>query len=307
VVDQPEARKAHTRPIPLLGGVAIWLAVLGALVAYPDRFELRQLGGLLVSATWISFWGLWDDRRRLSPGIKLFGQLVAIVPVFLTGIAVALPVPLWLNVALTLLWVLGVTNAMNLLDNMDGLAGGVGAVAAAWFLLLASLNGQFLVGALAAALLGACLGFLLQNFDPARIFMGDSGSLFLGFLLACLGIKLRFPTNVPWVTWMVPILVLGVPIFDTTLVVVARLRRGLNPFTTPGQDHLSHRLVELGWTRREAVLLLYLAGSALGGVALFVSMARAVAAYSLAAVALGVAAGAMIWLERHSGARRGAA
>jgi UDP-GlcNAc:undecaprenyl-phosphate GlcNAc-1-phosphate transferase len=298
VVDRPEPRKLHTRPIPLLGGVAIWVAVLGALLVYPDRTELRQLGGLLIGATWISFWGLWDDHRRLRPAWKLAGQLVALVPILATGVAVALPVPSWVNLTLTVLWVLGITNAMNLLDNMDGLAGGVGAVAAAWFLLLAALNGQFLVGALAAALLGACLGFLLQNFDPARIFMGDSGSLFLGFLLACLGIKLRFPTNVPWVTWMVPLMVLAVPIFDTTLVVVARLRRGVNPFTTPGQDHVSHRLVVLGWTRREAVLLLYLVGCALGGVALFVSVARAAEAYLFAVATLLVGAGAILWLLR---------
>jgi len=297
-VDHPAPRKLHRRPIPLMGGVAIWIAVLAGLLVYPDRFELRQLGGLVLGATWISFWGLWDDHRPLGAAVKLAGQVVALVPLLLTGVVVALPVEPWVNLVLTSVWVLGITNAMNLLDNMDGLASGVGAVGAAWFLLLATLNGQFLVGALAAALVGACLGFLLQNFDPARIFMGDAGSLFLGFLLACLGIKLRFPTNVPWVTWMVPILVLAVPLFDTTLVVVTRLRRGRNPFTTPGRDHLSHRLVELGWTRRESVLLLYLAGCALGGIALYVSMARAPEAYTVAAAALIAATTALVWLER---------
>ncbi len=161
---------------------------------------------------------------------------------------------------LTLLWVVGLTNALNLLDNMDGLSGGVGAVAAAFFLLLAALSGQYLVGAMAAAILGACLGFLLYNFNPASIFMGDTGSLFLGFVLAALGIKMRFPTREPWVTWMIPLLVLAVPLLDTTLVFVSRLRRGQNPLTTPGKDHLSHRLVNAGWSRREAVLLLYLTG-----------------------------------------------
>ena len=113
---------------------------------------------------------------------------------------------------------------------------------------MAAMSGQYLVGALSAALLGACLGFLIYNFNPASIFMGDTGSLFLGFLLAALGIKLRFPAN-PFVTWMVPVLVLGVPIFDTTLVTISRLRRGVNPLTTPGKDHLSHRLVKRGPSR----------------------------------------------------------
>jgi UDP-GlcNAc:undecaprenyl-phosphate/decaprenyl-phosphate GlcNAc-1-phosphate transferase len=216
---------------------------------------------------------------------------------FISGVQVHLPVPGWLNLALTLFWVLGITNAFNLLDNIDGLCGGMGAVAAAYFLLLASLNGQYLVGAFAAALLGACVGFLIYNFNPARIFMGDMGSLFIGFLMAALGIKLRFPGNVPQVTWMIPILVLGVPIFDTTLVIVSRLRRGRNPLTTPGTDHVSHRLVRLDWTQREAVLLLYLAGCALGGIALFVSVATARTAYAVAMlVALATVIG-ILWLE----------
>jgi UDP-GlcNAc:undecaprenyl-phosphate GlcNAc-1-phosphate transferase len=202
-----------------------------------------------------------------------------------------------MNLALSLLWIVGVTNAFNLLDNTDGLAGGVGMVAAGYFLLMAATNGQILVGGLAAAVLGACAGFLLFNFNPARIFMGDSGSLFLGLIMAALGIKLRFPSNTNWVTWMVPVLVLGVPIFDTLLVVISRLRRGKNPLTTPGQDHLSHRLNRLGWTRRETVLVLYLVTSALGGLSLFVSLAGPGAAYTIAAAVLIAAIAAMAWLE----------
>ena len=217
----------------------------------------------------------------MRPAVKLVAQVIAGLILLASGVQVALPLPGWVNVVLTLLWIVGITNAINLLDNMDGLASGVAAVAAGCFMLLAAMNGQVLVGGLAAALLGACLGFLLHNFNPARIFMGDTGSLFLGFLLAAVGIKLRFPDNVNWITWMVPVLVLGVPVFDTTLVVVSRLRRGKNPFTTPGKDHLSHRLVRLGWTRREAVLLLYLAGAALGGVGVFVSQASALGGYLL--------------------------
>ena len=184
-----------------------------------------------------------------------------------------------LNLAATLLWVVGITNALNLLDNMDGLSGGVATVACIFFFLLAVMSGQYLVGSLAAALLGACLGFLYYNLNPASIFMGDTGSLFIGFVLAALGIKLRFPDNVDFVTWMIPLVVLGLPIFDTALVVISRLRRGRNPLTTPGKDHVSHRLVAMGATQREAVLLLYLAGCALGVVAMFLTQASVVEGY----------------------------
>jgi len=146
------------------------------------------------------------------------------------------------------------------------------------------MNDQYLVGALAAALLGGCLGFLLYNFNPASIFMGDSGSLFIGFILASVGIKLRFPYNTPIVTWMVPVMVLGLPIFDTTLVVISRLRRGLNPLTNPGKDHLSHRLVAMGLTQREAVLTIYLISGALGVLAIFIMQASFIEAYVLAGV-----------------------
>jgi hypothetical protein len=144
-----------------------------------------------------------------------------------------------------------------------GLSAGIAAVTTSFILLLALTNGQFLVSALAAALLGACLGFLRYNFPPARIFMGDVGSLFLGFLLAVMGIQLRFPENSNFVTWMVPVFLLGLPIFDMTLVVVSRLRRGLSP-NTAGRDHTSHRLVRLGFSSREAVLILYLFSGILG-------------------------------------------
>jgi len=288
MVDQPAERKHHGTPTPLLGGVAIWGAVIGSLALFPHRRELVELVGIMLGASWISFWGLWDDRFGLSAVAKLAAQLVAAVVLVAVGIQVSLPIPGWANLVLTLIWVVGITNAFNLLDNMDGLSSGVAGVAAGWIVLLAAINGQVLVGGLAAAVLGACLGFLVYNFNPARIFMGDSGSLFLGFLMAVLGIKLRFPTNVNWVTWMVPILVLGVPIFDTTLVVATRLRRRVNPFTTPGTDHVSHRLHRAGWTRRETVLLLYLGGCALGGIATFVSFASPRAAY-LAAAAVVIA------------------
>ncbi|MCC7353038.1 MAG: undecaprenyl/decaprenyl-phosphate alpha-N-acetylglucosaminyl 1-phosphate transferase [Anaerolineae bacterium] len=285
IVDHPTtARKIHVHPMPYLGGAAIYLAFVLALLLLGDRFYVNQVVGIFIGATLMSLLGLWDDRLGLSPYVKLAGHLVAAAILVLTDVRIGiLRIPI-LNVGVTLLWIVWITNSINLLDNMDGLAGGVAGISAAFFALLAAQSGQYLVGALAAALLGACLGFLVYNFNPASIFMGDSGALFLGFVLAAVGIKMRFPDNVDIVTWMVPVLVLGLPIFDTTLVFFSRLRRGLNPLTTPGKDHVSHRLVLLGYTRREAVLICYFIASALGAIAFFVTKASVVQGYVVGAL-----------------------
>lgn len=298
MVDQPSARKQHTVPTPLLGGAAIYLAVIVALILLGDRFYVNQVAGIFLGATLVSFMGLWDDRRGLSPWVKLAIQFVAAGILALTDVRISLfPWPA-LNVAATLLWVVGITNAMNLLDNMDGLSGGIAAIAALFFLLFAAMSRQYLVGALAAALVGACVGFLFYNVNPARIFMGDTGSLFLGFTLAAVGIKLRFPDNSAFVTWMVPVFVLAVPIFDTSLVIISRLRRGLNPLTTPGKDHLSHRLARLTGSPREAVLICYLIGFIAGVLATFITQASVIEGYAVGAAALLVGLYGIWKLER---------
>ncbi len=300
VVDAPNARKVHKTPTPLLGGVAIYLAFIAAVLLFGGRQEVRQLVGIVLGATFISAVGVVDDVRGLRPAFKLLAQLIAACVLPLVGIEVQLFPIEWLNWALTILWVVGITNALNLLDNMDGLAGGVAAIAAVFFLLLALLNEprQFLVGALAAALLGACVGFVRYNFNPASIFMGDTGALFIGFVLAAIGIKLRFLGNSYVVTWMVPVAVLLLPIFDTSLVFVSRLRRGLNPLTTPGKDHVSHRLVALGYTRREAVLICWLVAGACGVVATFLTQAGMLEAYAVGAALLAAMISGIVWFER---------
>jgi UDP-GlcNAc:undecaprenyl-phosphate GlcNAc-1-phosphate transferase len=286
IVAPPGARRIHQTPIPLLGGVAMYGAFMLALVLFADRFYISQIVGIVVGATWVSFLGIWDDRVGLRASLKLIGQILAALILVVTGVAIDLFHQPLLDTVITLFWVIGITNAMNLLDNMDGLSGGVAAVAAAFFLLLAAANGQYLVGSLSAALLGVAIGFLIYNFNPASIFMGDTGSLFLGFMLAATGIKLRFPGHPLLATWFIPIIVLGLPIFDTTLVFVSRLRRGLNPLTNPGTDHLSHRLVARGFTRREAVLILYLVAGALGVMAMFCAQAGVLESYVAFAVTL---------------------
>ena len=286
MVDQPGARRMHLAPVPRLGGLAIYLGFILALLLFGGDWVVSQAVSILVGATLVSFLGIWDDRWGIRPVLKLLGQVVAASILIVTGVQVAfLPSPV-LNVAVTLLWVLGITNALNLLDNMDGLSGGVGAVASAFFLLLAAWNGQYLVASLSAALLGVCVGFLAYNFNPATIFMGDAGSMFLGFVLAAVGIKLRFPGRLDTITWMIPVVILSLPIFDTTLVVISRLRRGINPLTNPGKDHVSHRLVSLGMSQRQAVVFLYAICGALGIVGVLIMGSSLVPAYGLGAAVL---------------------
>lgn len=299
-VDTPSQRKSHRTPMPLLGGMAILFgAILGVLILYSGDPEPTVIG-VLLATTVVALTGLLDDYRPLPVWAKLAGQFAGFLILIYFGIRVRLPIPEILNYAITLIWLLGITNAINFLDNMDGLSAGISAVTASFILLLALVNGQFLVGALSAALLGACLGFLRYNFPPARIFMGDVGSLFLGFLLAVMGIQLRFPANSNFVTWMVPVFLFGLPIFDMTLVVISRRRRGLSP-ATAGRDHTSHRLVQLGFSTRETVLILYLISGILGMMALYITQATIIEGYIVGGFAALLALGAIVWLEKKWG------
>jgi len=304
-VDVPEDRKLHGEPIPLLGGIAI---IIGAVLAMVLAVYLvfgglpRSVAGVLLASTIVALTGLADDRLGLPAWLKLLGQFAGFIILVYFGIRVQLPIPEPLNYALTFLWLAGISNAINFLDNMDGLSAGISAVAASFILLLAVVQEQFLVSALAAAVLGACLGFLRYNFKPAKIYMGDTGSLFLGFLLAVLAIQLRFPENSNFVTWMVPVLVLGLPIFDMTLVIFSRIRRGVSP-NTAGKDHISHRLVHLGFTQREAVLLLYLIGGTLGMIAIFVTQATVPESLAIGGLVALVAIYAIWRVEFRSGSR----
>ena len=197
VLDQPNARKVHVKPTPLLGGVAIYSAFVLALLFLGDRFYVNQVVGIFVGASFVSFLGLVDDSRGLHPLIKLGGQIVAALILVLSGVYADIFPGNGLDVALTVLWVVGITNAMNLLDNMDGLSGGLAAIAAAFFMVLAGLSHQYLVGALAAALAGACAGFLVHNWNPAHIFMGDTGSMALGGAVAAAAVILNLSLLVP--------------------------------------------------------------------------------------------------------------
>lgn len=299
-VDAPASRKLHQEAMPLLGGLAIiggtLLAVLGFTYLAYGRIP-PSVAGVLLAAGVVAATGLVDDRLGLPAWVKLAGQFLGFLILIRFGIRVQLPVPDVLNYLITFLWLAGIANAVNFLDNMDGLSAGVSAVAAAFILLLATIGDQVLVAGLSAAILGACLGFLRFNFPPAQIFMGDTGSLFLGFLLAVLALQLRFPLNSSFVTWMVPLFILGIPIFDMALVVISRLRRGVSP-NTAGRDHTSHRLNTAGFTQRETVLILYLLGGVLGLAGVFVTQATALEGYFMGIVAVCIGLLAIWWLER---------
>jgi UDP-GlcNAc:undecaprenyl-phosphate/decaprenyl-phosphate GlcNAc-1-phosphate transferase len=303
VTDAPNMRKIHSRPVPLLGGAAIYASFMLVLVFLGDRAYINEVVGIFIGATFMSLMGIVDDRWGLSSYPKLLGQLFAAAILILSGVQVSL-FGGWIDIAITTFWVVGITNALNLMDNMDGLSGGMAMIAAVFFTLLAALSRQYLVGALAAALAGACLGFLIYNWNPAHIFMGDAGALFLGFLLAAVAIKLRFPSNSNTITWLIPIMVMAVPIFDTVLVFTSRLRRGKNPLTTPGKDHLSHRLAQMTGSRREAVLICYLIAGAFGLVAVFLTQASLIETIFVMAVLTVVVGYGLWWLEFRNGGVR---
>ena len=275
VMDVPDSRKAQTSPVPYLGGVAIvaGFSAMCLVAAALDRATsvVVELAMLLAVGLVLALMGLLDDLRGgLSPVLRLVVEIGAGVAVFLSGSGADLQGPAALDLAVTLVWVVGITNAFNLLDNMDGLSAGVAALAGGAFCLIAGLNGQFLVAALAAGVAGCATGFLRHNFHPAKIYMGDAGSLFLGYLLAVLGLKLSLTGTPSVVALFVPLLVLGLPVFDTTLVTWQRLTHGRSPLQG-GRDHTSHRLVWVGIPVPVSVCLLYATTVALGWLAVLLA------------------------------------
>jgi UDP-GlcNAc:undecaprenyl-phosphate GlcNAc-1-phosphate transferase len=301
MVDLPGPRKVHMTPIPLLGGLAIYVGVVLAVLLAFNGPARAQIAGILIGATLVAGVGILDDRGLLHHQVKLFvGMPLAAGILLMSGIhAQVFSVVLGgrsgylLDAALTVLWVVGITASFSILDHMDGLCAGVAAMSSVFFVLLAFINGQTLVTTLGAAVLGAATGFLRWNFKPAKIFMGDGGAMFLGFLMATLGLKLRLENATHLSAWLAPVLILSVTIFDTTLVTISRARRGLLPFATPGKDHAAHRLSNLGLGHRGAVLTLYLLGALGGAGAVIVSYlstrgAVLVAALTLAIIFVGV-------------------
>ncbi len=290
VVDKPGPRKLHLEPIPLLGGLAIYFGFMLAVLLVVEGPTRAQIFSILAGATMLAAVGILDDSGLLHHQIKLFagmpiaalllvtsGIRAGVFSYFVPGTAGAV-----LDGCLTIFWVTAITAAFSILDHMDGLCAGVAGAAAGFFTIAAAMNGQALVSTLGAATLGAALGFLRWNFNPAKIFMGDGGAMFLGFLMATLSLKIRPEGEVAPAKWLVPLLILGVPIFDTALVSISRARRGLIPFTSPGKDHTAHRLANLGLGHRGAVLLMYGLAILLGTAALIIPRLSGGEAFMLA-------------------------
>jgi UDP-GlcNAc:undecaprenyl-phosphate GlcNAc-1-phosphate transferase len=262
----PRDDRWHRKPTATLGGVAIYLATLAGILisAYLNSSWEVVPWGLLAAASIMFFLGLYDDFRRITPPAKLIGQILAASVAIYFGyttnfFSARLPDTLLAQIpdfALTLVWLVGITNAINLLDNMDGLAGGISLITAMILSFFFWQSGDSGLLAISLTLAGAVLGFLVFNFPPASIFMGDSGSLFLGFTLAVLAIARQPQASNVFAIMGVPTLIFLLPILDTTLVTVTRILRGQSP-AQGGRDHTSHRLIAFGLTERQAVIILY--------------------------------------------------
>jgi len=282
IVDRPDKRKMHQIPIPLMGGLAIALsffATLGAaMLAFPSVADssIHAFTGLAIGGAIILALGIYDDTKGLSAPMKFSVQALAALVVVALGARVeAFTNPLgpsvqlgWVGIPIGVLWIVGATNAVNLIDGLDGLAVGIGAIAALGLFAVAVGGNPVVAGAL-IILAGACLGFLKHNFYPARLFLGDTGSMFIGFTLAVLAIHGSLKATTATVLFL-PIIVLGVPLFDTVFAIFRRAKRRANPFKAD-REHIHHRLVRIGLHHRNVVLVLY-----------FVCAYLALTAYSIA-------------------------
>ena len=278
VVDRPGGRRIHDRPIPLLGGVAILAGIVVAVL--PNLDVDRRYASILIGAGLICLLGVIDDRFGIPPLPKLLGQIAcAAIPVA-TGMTIdSITIPLIepstvsfgvLAYPLTIIFIVAVANVVNLADGMDGLAAGVCGISALTFAILALSLGRISAGVMAAAVAGACLGFLPWNFNPAKVFMGDSGALVLGFLLACVSIQGVMKTAAA-LSLVFPLVVLLVPILDTSFVILKRLKSGQS-IASADRNHFHHRLLRVGFTQRQAVGLLYAWSAVLAAFALAIRL-----------------------------------
>lgn len=268
IVDRPDGHlKKHGNAVPYLGGVAVFIAFLAGVGVFSD-FGQETLG-LLLSGTIALTVGLIDDFGAMNPLQKLLGQTLAAMVLIKSGIYIKLAfLPVWLAIPLTLFWILAVTNALNIIDILDGLAAGVAAIAALSIAIANFIAGRNAVAFLSIVLAGAILGFLRHNFHPAKIYLGDAGSLFIGFMLAALSMNAGY-TRANLLAVLSPVLILGIPLFDLSLVMWIRWRSGI-PVMKGSPDHFALRLRRL-LSVRETAITSYIIGALLSGVALLIS------------------------------------
>lgn len=261
ILDHPRAPvKVHKEPVPYLGGVAVYLAFLIPVIAGFFLFDIpeegkKELSGIFLGGILIVALGLGDDLEGFSAKTKLFVETIAAILLIAFGVRLKF-LSFWPSIPLTILWVVGITNVFNIIDIMDGLSSGVAFIASLALIAIALPGNQVFVILACAALAGACLGFLRYNFFPAKIYMGDAGSLFLGFIMAALAVGTSY-TAVNKIALFAPLLILGIPIYDTFLVAVLRTKKGRS-ILRASNDHFALRLVALGLSRKKTVLIVYL-------------------------------------------------
>jgi len=267
ILDFPnEQHKSHSTAVPYLGGIAIVIPVvaltlIGPLVSSSSELFLNNVAILIIPSLLLSLLGFIDDVSKLGAKKKFIVQILAscLVAFYLNekGFLVTISNNTWLNYAVSILWMVGITNSFNLLDNFDGSTAGVAAISSFFLFLLSLLNSQFLIAAFSIALLGALLGFLPWNIIPARIFLGDGGALFIGMILAVLLLRFETTNENRLTAILIPVLLTAIPIIDTSVAFFGRLSRGISPFQG-GRDHLSHRLLAKGLSRKRTIATLWI-------------------------------------------------
>lgn len=270
-IDVPkDNRRMHKKPIPRVGGLAIFLGFIVSTLVF-GRLD-GEMKSILLGAVVIVLLGIVDDVMALKPGTKFIGQIVAAVIPIMANVRISfLTNPFdsdsylrlgWLSIPITIIWVVGMTNAVNFIDGLDGLACGVSSIASLTVFTIALLVSEPHIAIVMAALAGACFGFLPYNLNPAQIFMGDTGSMFLGYILATISITGLFKLYA-MISFIVPFIILGLPIFDTGFAIIRRILKGQSPLQAD-RGHIHHRLVDMGFDQKQSVAILYAVSVLLG-------------------------------------------
>ncbi|MBU3189010.1 undecaprenyl/decaprenyl-phosphate alpha-N-acetylglucosaminyl 1-phosphate transferase [Clostridium bowmanii] len=292
-IDVPkDERRVHCKPVPVMGGLAIYISFVIGVILYNGILTTSQLG-IIIGATIIVMGGMIDDIKDLSPKYKLLIQIMGAVCLLLSGVRISiLTNPFrefypylnigWINIPVTIIWIVAVTNAFNLIDGLDGLAAGVAFIACVTLMIVSIINGRLEAAFLTAVLSGAILGFIPYNFNPASIFMGDTGSQLLGFLLAAISIETAIKSATAFVI-AVPILAFGLPIYDTLFAMIRRKANG-KPIMQADRGHLHHRLLDMGLNQKQAVIIMYFISAALGGASILAMQISNQRAYFLLGV-----------------------
>lgn len=294
-IDIPkDERRIHKKPIPLLGGLAIYFSFVITLVLKSGELSRPEIG-IIIGATIIAIGGFLDDKFEIRPWQKLLFQIAAALVLTIYGVRIfRITNPIsnselytsigLLSIPMTVVWVVGITNALNLIDGLDGLAAGVAFISAVTIFIIAFLNGRVEAEVLTIILAGAILGFLPYNFNPASIFMGDTGAQLLGFLLAAISIEGAIKSATAFAI-AVPILALGIPIYDTLFAMIRRKING-KPIMQADKGHLHHRLLDMGLTQRQAVIIMYLISAVLGSFAIIAMQISSQRSYFLLALVM---------------------